>query len=1461
MSVVRRAIQILAVVCILLVGIAAMAVVVTQTAWFKEWTRGFIVRQASNYLNGDVSIGRLDGNLFFGVELEDVNVTMDGKSVVSIKDVGLDYNAFGILQGHAVIDDIRVNQPVVYLEKTDEGWNLARLVKVRTPQRPERRRLPLEIGEIGISDGNVQVKDKSGRRAAGVEIPSRIDRLDASVSVKSDEDALTIEIAHVSLRAKDPNLGLNALSGRITQRDDGVTFENVAIRTEETSLRVDGSTRNAEHHRIIELNASSDKFDTDEIARLVPALRGYGLQPAFELSARGPADHLSVDVNLRDGKLGHVEGDLTVDTAGSDRRIAGSVSMSHFNAAPLIAAQSIRQGGGPGRTPFNTDVTGQARIDLALPNGKTPIRGTYELDAGRAHVAGYDAQNAVVKGRIDGRVIEVDGAANAYGARTSARGTIVIARPVVLHLSGRSAGVDLRNLPPVFHIPRAASNLQFSWTLNSSDGEYTGAAEFDESTLAGASIVRGTTGEVTFGRGVPVYAARGQASDVDVQQIGRAFSLDALGANRFKSRVNASFDVKGQGGGSNPLMLDATGTAVDSELFGGRIPRLDFTAQFADPDVRLNARGSFADFDPATLSGEKNAAGNLSGDLDVDTTFRNYASGVTVDSFDVSGRVNLTQSTLGGFAIESAEIEGKYMAREGEVTRLEVVGPDLSGNGRGAIALDESGASDFTAHVEASSLEEIGKVLGQPLKGSAVVDTTITGNARALELQGTLEGSQVGYGDQSALTLSSTFDITVPELTVENAEVSAKSTATFVEIGGRQIPELTADTTYSQSDLRFDAVAREGQRELALEGSAVLHPDHQEVHLGDVVLRTEQIEWRTVSGSAAAVRVANHRIEVEGVQLASGEQRIEADGVIGSTSEPLHVRAQQVDVSQLDRLLLGDERLGGRLDADATVSGPLDALRAEGQFTLTQGAFRQFMFESLSGKVDYEGQGVNLDVRLQQSPEAWLNATGYAPISLFRPNPGQAEGHETPTGPEAIDVQISSSQIDLGVVQGLTPYVTNVTGTMQANVKVTGTGHDPHFEGVVDIRGGAFTVPDLGTTYTGLDTKVELTTDAVAISEMRIVDEHAHVMTIGGMLAVHEREVGAVDVEVRSEGFEVVHNNLADLRLDTELRVTGELRAPRIEGFVEVDSGNVDVARVLEEATANQYSGGEVDLNSTVQAPAGPAPTVPQSMLFDPVELDIGIAVPGNLTLRGNDLRAGSAAIDAGDLNVTVGGALQVRKAARERVRLIGEVNTIRGSYTFQSRRFEIMRDGRIRFGGTEEIDPLLDVQARRIISGVETFVRLQGSMRQPELSFSSRPPQDQADILSLIVFGVPVNELGEGQQASLAERAGALAGGYLVSGLTQSLANALDLDELEFQAEAGLGPSLSIGEQIGDRLFVRIRQGFGAAEATELILEYQIADYLRLQGSVAETSNVAQRAVFTRVERGGLDLIFFFSY
>src|SRR2546423_14163772 len=75
----RRLAHALILVLTLIIGATAAAIIVTQTAWFKNWLRVYIEREANQYLNGQMSIGRLGGNLFFGVELQDIGGAVEGR--------------------------------------------------------------------------------------------------------------------------------------------------------------------------------------------------------------------------------------------------------------------------------------------------------------------------------------------------------------------------------------------------------------------------------------------------------------------------------------------------------------------------------------------------------------------------------------------------------------------------------------------------------------------------------------------------------------------------------------------------------------------------------------------------------------------------------------------------------------------------------------------------------------------------------------------------------------------------------------------------------------------------------------------------------------------------------------------------------------------------------------------------------------------------------------------------------------------------------------------------------------------------------------------------------------------------------------------------------------------------------------------------------------------------------------
>ena len=178
------------------------------------------------------------------------------------------------LGGGVVLDSIRLNRPVVHLEKNADGWNLGQLLK---KQRKEADRegpgRPIAIGEIGITDGSFFVDGPVGTSA--VDTPSRIERLNATLGFEYDPVNYTVRIGHLSFVSPDRAFRLADLSGTISTKDDAIFFDKLAIRTAESSLAIDGSVRSYQHTPALDLKVSSDKLALQEIARLVPALRGY----------------------------------------------------------------------------------------------------------------------------------------------------------------------------------------------------------------------------------------------------------------------------------------------------------------------------------------------------------------------------------------------------------------------------------------------------------------------------------------------------------------------------------------------------------------------------------------------------------------------------------------------------------------------------------------------------------------------------------------------------------------------------------------------------------------------------------------------------------------------------------------------------------------------------------------------------------------------------------------------------------------------------------------------------------------------------------------------------------------------------------------------------------------------------------------------------------------------------------
>ena len=149
----------------------------SQTPWFRDWLRRYIVRESKQYLNGELTIGGLGGNLLFGVDLANVAVDVSGERVVAVKAVEVDYSVFTLVSQGIIVDRIKMDQPAIRLERDANGWNLARLVKPQTAGRSERARR----GRCRCRRSRLPTarsRSTIARRLAAVTLPKRVDDLD-----------------------------------------------------------------------------------------------------------------------------------------------------------------------------------------------------------------------------------------------------------------------------------------------------------------------------------------------------------------------------------------------------------------------------------------------------------------------------------------------------------------------------------------------------------------------------------------------------------------------------------------------------------------------------------------------------------------------------------------------------------------------------------------------------------------------------------------------------------------------------------------------------------------------------------------------------------------------------------------------------------------------------------------------------------------------------------------------------------------------------------------------------------------------------------------------------------------------------------------------------------------------------------------------------------------------------------
>ena len=333
----RRLLRILRVVAMILavvVSVALVTAVTVESPWFKQWLRGYIVRALNERLNATLSFGRLSGNLYKGVQIDDVRVVMDGLPVITIDRVVATYSVRDMISKGIAIDRVDVTRPVVAMHHDDRGWDLGRFIKSKKENEPDTERRPITIGQITIDNGTFSMT-RTGQQTIALE------SIEAGLSLRYRTRDFTFDIARLSFASRNPDIVVPSAIGLVELRGDDLQLGGVSLHTTESSLKVNGTVRHYRSAPVFALHVHSDPLSIAEIRKVFPAIGTMRLQPAVDVRVDGPLDRLETDFNLQSSS-GNVAAKGVTHATDADRSFDGRVSMRHLNLSQFLDDQDWR---------------------------------------------------------------------------------------------------------------------------------------------------------------------------------------------------------------------------------------------------------------------------------------------------------------------------------------------------------------------------------------------------------------------------------------------------------------------------------------------------------------------------------------------------------------------------------------------------------------------------------------------------------------------------------------------------------------------------------------------------------------------------------------------------------------------------------------------------------------------------------------------------------------------------------------------------------------------------------------------------------------------------------------------------------------------------------------------------------------------------------------------------------------
>jgi translocation and assembly module TamB len=474
------------------------------------------------------------------------------------------------------------------------------------------------------------------------------------------------------------------------------------------------------------------------------------------------------------------------------------------------------------------------------------------------------------------------------------------------------------------------------------------------------------------------------------------------------------------------------------------------------------------------------------------------------------------------------------------------------------------------------------------------------------------------------------------------------------------------------------------------------------------------------------------------------------------------------------------------------------------------------------------GHTADIDARLDAGSASQLSAQGQAPLA--------ADGE--------VDMKING-KVDVGLMNAfLEARGQHASGQLDIDATVTGTVASPQIAGTLDLKNGKINDYGRGVSLTDITAQVVGNEGTLQIKNFTAAAAPGTV-SMSGSVGILQKAI-PVDLTITARNAQPLVSKLITSNLNADLTVKGTARARLdIVGTMHLNRTLIGIPNGLPLNVAVL----DVRRRGTKKPPAPEKPLV--------IGIDVAIHAPEDILVQGRGLDA------------RMRGDLQVSGTTQSPL-VNGGFDLERGTFSLATGRLNFT-EGRVSFNGAglrNKIDPTLDFTAQTTIADTTATMHITGLADAPVFDFSSTPAKPQDEIMALLLFGAPTQQLTPLQLAQVGAALASMSGVGGSNSLNPlvKIQKSLGLDRLSVssattnsQTGQDSGASIEAGRYVSKRVYIEAKQT--TAGTSQLEADVELTKHLKLQTRLGNGTASVQGTTPDNDPGSSIGLIYRFEY